>query len=99
MSNRPDNYDSARFTAAYGDPAYDRRLAIAESNAAPIVANAKRLKEAAQAFLLAVTGIDFDGDEPATRYDLADIVSAVENAAAIDLDKFERELVSREMES
>ena len=51
----PDNHDSERFARRHGDEAYDRRREEAETAVAPLVDDAKKLKEAAAAFIAAAS--------------------------------------------
>ena len=94
----PDHYDPERFAHRHGDEEYDRRRAEAEAAVAPLVANARRLKEAAIVFVNATEGMDFDNDEPVKGYDLDEILPRVQAAADIDLAAYEAGLIDNHME-
>lgn len=92
----PDNFSSTRFAARYGDEAYDQQVADAEGHVAHDVADAKKLRDAAKAFLAAIDGIEF---QPLFGgYEIDDLRPIVEAAAAIDLVALEARLVADAME-
>lgn len=97
MTPYPDNDDSARFAAAMGSPAHDRKLADAEARAAGDVAQMKRLKDAAAVMLHELRLVQWD-KEPDFDHDWEDGTAFVEELATFDVAQFEGVRIEEGME-
>jgi hypothetical protein len=97
MTPYPDNDDSARFAAAMGSPAYDRKLADAEASVAADVAQMKRLKDAAAVMRHELRLVQWD-KEPDFDHDWEDGTAFVEELATRDVAAFEKARIEEAME-